>query len=329
MRTIPLFILFSLYLGHAMAQQNARVANNAITSSTTDTGTLYYANHTEPPRAIEFNEGTVSSSTFVANINSYFNIPAEFTFIETESNTDNLGMRHRLLEQYYNGIPVEGMGYRVHEKNGFVTSANGRSVREISIDTETIISEAQAFQLAVNHLQTTDTVFRSGKKLIVSKDFTFSPGSFSIAYQFDIDVSLIEHWRISIDARYGHIINKVSLVNTCFNEDPHPLPYGTGTGLTNYYGNQTIRVETFNGGSSRLVGQTEHGGRIGTYDFNNVSILSLLLFFEFHKVSEITASNSIWFHFANLLQCLQLYPCIRKLERKFRVPVSSHIQNDR
>ena len=73
-----------------------------------------------------------------------------------------------------------------------------------------------AFQLALNYLNSKDTVFRHGKKMIVSKGFTFTPESFSIAFQFDIDVSFIEQWRISIDARNGNVVNKVSLVNTCF-----------------------------------------------------------------------------------------------------------------
>ncbi len=133
-------------------------------------------------------------------------------------------MRHRLLHQYYKGIPLEGMGYRVHEKDGFITSANGKAVRNIKLDTQTTVSEELAFQLALNYLNTKDTVFRHGKKLIVSKGFTFTPESFSIAFQFDIDVSLIEQWRISIDARNGQVINKVSLVNSCLEEKNHLSP---------------------------------------------------------------------------------------------------------
>ncbi len=294
-KRILLFIFVGISLTTGFAQQNSRVATNAISSSNTGQGKIYFANSNEPPRALEFKERTVTTSNFLSNINNYFNIPAEYTFTEVESNTDDLGMRHHLLQQDYKGIPVEGMGYRVHEKNGFVTSANGRAVRNINLDTQVTISEESAFYLAVKYLQTKDTTFRAGKKLIVSKEFTLTPGSFSIAFQFDIDVSLIERWRISIDARDGNLINKVSLVNTCFNEKDPPLPYGTGTGLTNYYGNKTIRVEKFEGSNfSRLTGQTEHGGIIGTYDFANVSVLSLTLFWEFHKVYEISSSTNTY-----------------------------------
>ena len=294
---ILLLSLITFSVGPLMAQQRLSVNANTLSSSSTGTGKFYYGNKNEPPRAIEFKERTVTASHFLANINSYFSIPSEFAFIEAESNTDNLGMQHRLLQQYYKGIALEGMGYRVHEKNGFVTSANGRAIRSINLDTKTTFSEESAFHLAVKYLQTKDTVFRPGKKLIVSKEFTFAPESFSIAFQFDIDVSLIERWRISMDARNGQVINKVSLVNTCFKEKETipPLPYGTGTGITNYYGTQTIKVETYeNSSASRLVGQTENGGEIGTYDFANVNILSLLWFFEWHKVYDFYSSDNTY-----------------------------------
>jgi Zn-dependent metalloprotease len=289
-RRILLFILVSLSLGDSIAQQGVTSRARTLGTTNTSTGKTYYGNRNEAPRAIEFNPRTVTIAQFLKDINRYFNIPAEFTFVEVESNTDQLGMRHRLLRQYYKGIPLEGMGYRVHERDGFVTSANGKAVRNINIDTHAIISESQAFSLAVKYLQTADTVFRQPKTLIVSRGFTFTPESFAIAFQFDMDVSFIESWRISIDAGDGQLINKVSLVNTCSAEKHPPEPYGTGTGISNYYGNRTIRVEKF-GDASRLVGQTESGGLIGTYDFRNVNVLSLLWFFEFHKVYDFYSSG--------------------------------------
>jgi Zn-dependent metalloprotease len=291
-KRILLIILSSLSISQVVAQKRLNTTASAISSSNTDKGIIYYANRNEPPRAIEFKERAVSSSYFLANINSYFNIPSEYTFVEAESNTDNLGMQHRLLQQNYKGIPLEGMGYRVHEKNGFVISANGKAVRSINLDQQITLSEQQAFHLAKQYLQTKDTTVRQGKKLIVSKDFTFAPESFSIAFQFDIDVSLIERWRVSIDARSGQLINKVSLVNNCFTEKETvpPLPYGTGTGLTNYYGNKTIRVEKFDNGSSRLIGQTENGGMIRTYSFGNTSLWAWI--FNDYKVYDFYSPDN-------------------------------------
>lgn len=291
-RRIFLLALISLSVGNIKAQQPLGAANITTSTSNTGNGKLYSVTDQEnlAARAIEFEGQTVTSAEFLANINYYFDISAEFSFVETESNTDNLGMRHRLLQQYHKGLPLEGLAYRVHERNGYVRSANGKAIREINIDVNTILTESHAFDQAVQHLQTKDTTVRSGKKLIVSKNFTFAPESFAVAYQFDIDVSLIERWRISIDARNGQVINKVSLVNTCL--VPPPPQYDTGTGLTNYYGSKTIRITKSDTGSSRLIGQTEHGGNIGTYDFKNVNVLMLLLFFKFSEAYDFYSSDN-------------------------------------
>ncbi|MFZ6014304.1 MAG: hypothetical protein ACOYXT_28445, partial [Bacteroidota bacterium] len=156
-RRILLSVLVCFSVCHVVAQKNLKATPNSISSSATSSGTFYYANRNEPPRAVEFNERTVATAYFLTNINRYFGIPADFTFVETESNTDNLGMRHRLLQQYYKDIMLEGMGYRVHERGDFITSANGKAVREVNLDTDVVISEEQAFHLAVKYLQTKDT----------------------------------------------------------------------------------------------------------------------------------------------------------------------------
>jgi Zn-dependent metalloprotease len=274
-RILFIFILFCSSAGQIMAQQSLSVNTNTISSTNTETGKIYYANRNEPPRAIEFKEKSVTSSSFLSDINTYFKIPLEFTFIEASSNVDNLNIQHHLMQQYYKGIQVEGMCYRVHERDGFVISANGKAVSELNLDTHVTLTEEQAFYQAVKYLHTKDTIFRQGKKLIVSKDFTFTPKSFSIAFQFDIAVSLAERWRISVDARSGQLINKVSLINSCF-KDKNPLPFnGKGTGLTNYYGNQAIVADKSENGRLTLAGKTENGGRILTFSVRHASVFEV------------------------------------------------------
>lgn len=308
MRFVLIFVVcFSAV--HGWAQQALTTAPGKIGVSVADGARYYYGKRNEAPRGIEFKEKKVTASQFLASVNQYLNVPAEFSFVEQASNTDQLGMKHRELQQYYQGLPIEGLVYRVHEKQGIVTSANGRAIREINLTMNTSITEERAFHLAVRYVNGKDSVFRTGRRLIVSKNFAYTPGSFAVAYQFDIDVSLIEQWRISIDARTGDVINKVSLVQTCGIDETPPvlvsnfslsrtatpwLPYSTGTGLTNYYGRQTIRVEKTGESSSQLIGQSEHGGLLKTYDFRNVSILSLLLFFQWHKAYLVSSYNNIY-----------------------------------
>jgi len=290
-------------MSQLMAQRSA--AAKTTISPSFGTSKIYYANRNEPARAIEFKERTVATSYFLTNINQYFNIPGEFTFVEVESNTDQLGMRHHLMQEYYKGIPLEGMMYRVHERNGFITSANGRAVRNVNLDTHITLNEKDAFYRAKQYLNTKDTTVRQGKKVIVSKNFTFMPESFSIAFQFDIDVSFIERWRISIDALNGQLINKVSLVNTCFKEEVPPLlPFSTGTGLSSYYGNKPFKIEKFSDGSSRMVGQTNNGVSIATYDFRNKPAIELAwgISYGFDFYSSDTTYNGSYYKTAVSVQ---------------------------
>jgi Zn-dependent metalloprotease len=314
-----------------VAQQPLTVPNK-VSVADTGNGTFYYGSRNDPPRAIAFRQPTVTTSKFLANINEYLNVPGEFTFVETASNADQLGMKHRLLQQYYKGLPLDGLSYRVHEKQGYVTSANGRAIRDIKLETQTRISEKQAYHLAAQSVKGIDSVSGKGQLLITSRNFAYTPGSFAVAYQFDINVSFIERWRISIDARTGEVINKASLAYSCAPEEgialtkstpknavrkagkvnsssgfarptvkevrPTPwLPYATGTGLSSYYGRRTIQVEKFGEGDySQLTGKTAHGGLISTYDFQNVPVISLTWFWEWHKAYLFNSSTNTYDH---------------------------------
>lgn len=277
MRTWKILILL-LYVvaGPVAAQTRTGLAPTLAASENAGVLKIHYGNRNEAARAIEFREQSVSAATFIAGINKYLQIPNTFTFVEKESGVDRLGMRHLVLQQHYNGIPMEGLEYRVHEKNGFITSANGKAVKSVKLETSATLSESAAFHLALTYLNTKDSVTRPGRKLIVSKGFAFTPESFAVAFQFDIDVSLVERWRISIDARSGQVVNKVSLVHSCHGEDPQRLPYSTGSGRTNYYGVQPLQVEELGSGYWRLEGETEHGGLIRTLSFDNKPLIALI-----------------------------------------------------
>jgi Zn-dependent metalloprotease len=264
-RAVLAILIVFTFTGRLLAQQSLSV--NASPGNTPASAKYYYAGNNEAPRAIEFEDGTVPTSSFIANINQYLKVPAEFIFTEVESNTDQLGMRHHLLQQFYKGIPVEGMFYRVHEKDGFVRSANGKAIRSINLNIQTTLKEDQAFYQARMILNSKDTARSRGKQLIVSKGFTFTPESFSIAWQFDITVSFVERWRVSIDARNGDVINKTSLVNSCFDREHPPLPYARGSGLTRYYGQQTFLIEKTGAKSAQMVGPTNNGVTITTFTF--------------------------------------------------------------
>jgi len=50
--------------------------------------------------------------------------------------TDQPGMHHYRYQQTYNGIPVEGAIYLLHEKNNRVKTANGKLIHQLKLSIE-------------------------------------------------------------------------------------------------------------------------------------------------------------------------------------------------
>jgi Zn-dependent metalloprotease len=249
---------FGLY-----GQQSSRTTPDSVKREVIGARKIYADPKNEVPRGIEFNKGAVRSSDFITSLTQQLGIDSGSALHKVGSKTDDLGMTHHHFQQTYKGVPVEGFEYRLHERSGHMVSANGRLAPSLNLDIQPTISEQQAFQSAKDKLKAGSTPFKPGQLLITSKDFTFEPESFLLAYQFEIDISPIEKWNVSIDAHSGELINKVSLIHACNGGDPGP--YTTGTGLTNYNGSKEIRTE-FVDGTYRLRGQTDDRVLFETYD---------------------------------------------------------------
>ena len=74
------------------------------------------------------------------------------TWETTQEQVDELGIRHFRFQQYFDGYPIEGAEYLVHEYTNGETIAHG-SVRFPEASVNRVISEKQAFQLAMESLQ--------------------------------------------------------------------------------------------------------------------------------------------------------------------------------
>jgi Zn-dependent metalloprotease len=247
------------------AQQTLSLPSNQAIPQIHGAKKIHASSVGEVPSGIEFNKDAVKTTDFISNMAQQLGIGNESTLHNVKTNTDEIGMTHHRFQQKYKGIPVEGMEYRVHVKSGYVVSANGKLVRQIKVDVKPTITEEQAFQIAKGKLKALNAKYKPGQLLITAKDFNFQSDSLLLAYQFDIEVSLIEKWRVSIDAHKGEIINKISLVHAC--SPPNPEPYATGTGLTNYNGVKEIKTE-FVDSTYRLRGMTDYGISIETYDLH-------------------------------------------------------------
>ena len=265
-RNLGLLFLMVCYLNN-YAQKTLTVLDKPPVWEISGSKIIYTGSRVEAPHGIEFITGKVKASDFILNMAKHLGIDSGSSLYKIKSKTDELGMTHHRFQQNFKGITIEGLEYRVHERGGHMVSANGKLiVRNLDVDVKPVLSEQQAFQSAKEKLKVSNAEFRSGRLLITSKDFTFLPESFVLVYQFDLSVSAIEQWLVSIDAHSGELINKLNLVNSC--NAASLLSYATGTGTTLYNGSKEIKTE-FIDTTYRLRGKTDNGVQIETYDLKN------------------------------------------------------------
>lgn len=289
-------ILLMLLSFSIHAQQTLSLPTNQSISQIKGVKKIHLATAGEVPSGIEFNKDATKTTDFISNMAQQLGIESESTLHNIKTNTDELGMTHHRFQQKYKGIPVEGMEYRVHERSGHVVSANGKLVQHINVDVKPTLTDPQAFQIAKEKLNASIAEYKPGQLLITSKDFTFQDSSFFLAYQFEIEISLIEKWRVSIDAHSGELINKMSLVHAC--SSPNPEPYTTGTGLTNYTGSQEIKTE-FMDTTYRLRGKTENGILFETFDLKGTEeILEIDFTDEDNDFTDENAKAGVSVHWA-------------------------------
>jgi len=66
--------------------------------------------------------------------------------------SDQLGMRHYRYQQTYDGIPIEGAIYLLHEKENRVKTANGKLIHQLNLNTVPSISVDAALTFALAHI---------------------------------------------------------------------------------------------------------------------------------------------------------------------------------
>lgn len=261
-----MFFMMSGYFDN-LAQKMLTSPNKSSSWEIIGSKKIFVGSYAEAPQGIEFIKGKVKASHFILNMAKHLGIDSGASLHKIKTETDGLGMTHHRFQQKYKGVVMEGLEYRLHERDGHLVSANGRLImKNIDIEVQPVLSEQQAFQLAKAKVHAWNAEFKSGQLLIVSKDFTFLPESFVLGYQFDITVSVTEQWRVSIDANNGDLINKVNLVNSC--NATLLMPYTIGTGTTLYNGSQEIKTELVDT-TYRLRGKTDNGVQIETYDLKH------------------------------------------------------------
>ncbi len=166
----------------------------------------------------------------------------EFVAISEQKGLNNFS--HVRYQQIHDGIPVYGVSYILHTRNGYVTSANGNFLPAIDIELTPVLSTEEALSLAMSDMNAEEYEWQAHNRStaptpelnIINQQLTKFNGNYNLVYRFELrSHDPIEAYEYYIDAHSGLILHKLDL------HEGHGVP---GSGQTRYYGEQTFVVDS-------------------------------------------------------------------------------------
>lgn len=220
--------------------------------------TVRYKDFSDVPVFIRFRESVSLNHQKALNLTFEMANDSDFglELIQTQKNRDHQ-ITHR-YRQTINNIPLEFSRWHIHTEGERVFAMNGELINNPNIVSSFNITENDALQIALNHINAEEymwedeaeesllkrfkgnsdaTYFPTGEKVIVPSNIMFSGSEYHSAYKFDI-YSKIPHNRknIYVDAATGEILFELQTMTS----------YVEGTANTVYSGEQTITTEYYN-----------------------------------------------------------------------------------
>ncbi len=198
-----------------------------------------------------------------------FNPPAGVTFEEVKVDRDALGFTHIKLQEYYQGVLVEGALVTLHARKGQIERISGNYVEVNELSVSPSITETSAFNLARNSIGAKTYMWEQsspaqpdasrpeGVLVIFSEDI--KNGLARLAYKFDIYATepLSRSW-VFVDAGTGKILAARERIHHT------DVP---ANGISLYNGVISFTADQFAGGY-RLQ-QTSSGSGIQTFTLSN------------------------------------------------------------
>lgn len=223
---------------------------------------------------------STSANDFFTTFSSKLKIGYNDTFTLLKKEQDDIGYSHYRFQQHFKGVPLDGVQFLFHEKNGKLTSANGNFYSGLDLITTASISKQEAIQKAIEFVGAEKYLWNNPKEeeflKSIKKDInaTYSPKAelviapingiyskenFRLCYRVNIFSEVpYDNVDVYIDAKTSEIINKISKI-------AHADV--TGTANTLYSGTKTISMEN-NAGTYRL---RETSRPIQTFNMRNSS----------------------------------------------------------
>lgn len=224
-----------------------------------------YNSQSTAPVFLKLNDKTVSQQEGTVWLNQALEASKSDSWTKYREEKDNIGFVHQRYQQYYEGFPVEGGVYILHSKDGYVQSANGVFFKGITAASSPVLSEAMALQKALDYVHAavykwqipeeehhireekndvSATYFPKGTLVLAAKDRNYAPENFKLSYKFDIYAHQpLSRQYVFVDAVNGDII--------LTNDRIHHID-STGTAVTKFSGNRTIKADYVSPGNFRL-----------------------------------------------------------------------------
>lgn len=197
-----------------------------------------------------------TKNVFLSEVKTIFDLNDFSEFKVLKSEKDELGWMHHNIQQFYNGIPIEGAKYILHEKDGYIIKANGKLIPSFTntqtkpsiskeagikgllnqINAKTYIWQDEHYEnsLKARKQDNKTSYFPEAELVYMSRDFDDNFENYRLAYKMEvISIEPFEGYTYYVDAHTGELIYKISTMHSCT----------AGTGQTNYSGTVDITTD--------------------------------------------------------------------------------------
>lgn len=164
------------------------------------------------------------------------------------------GFAHFKYQQFFQGLPIVGGTYILHEKNGVVARATGYYAADIRVETQARLSANTALSFAKQHLKAEEYAEAQQQPVLclVDPQFPGNSGTLRLAYQVDLNiVEPFDKRRLYVDALSGKVFKQLPLI---LNEG---VP---SKAQTRYYGIQDIITDSLGPSNFHLHDPTRGEG---------------------------------------------------------------------
>ncbi|MDR2236131.1 MAG: M4 family metallopeptidase [Chryseobacterium sp.] len=188
-----------------------------------------------------FNGQNIPSDFLISHLGEWLGGDSSHTFQLLKSETDELGIKHSVYQHYFKGTKVMDDIVSIHEKNGMITYINGEFIRDITANVSSALSvqDAKSIISATVDLPVEEIIFGEAEN-VMAKVYdgrgirlysTIMIGASSLKSLFS-KVYYIDHSTQKIVKE----LSQLHHVDT------------PSTSATYYKGNQSVTVDSYNGG---------------------------------------------------------------------------------